>query len=245
MSDTPNFRFNRKPRFSVNHLTSYLSTTNAGQRDRVIQQAKFPKKVPVAMYGQARRAIQGFWGAGTAATGHFDLTLSKLERQARNEAERRDDALRCIAAIERFQALYDAKRWNGMTLTNGPIDLAFRRSEVLINVRLDCQIFKTVGDETVTGGVVLFYANTPDSRKNMDDRRRQVASLVRWALEENGQIEPLPSLCLSFDIFGDSVVKSPDAKDRFRDAVDQSCKEVALKWESIEPPSGYDGPDWR
>jgi hypothetical protein len=122
------------------------------------------------MYGQARRAIQGFWGTGTAATGHFDITLAKLQRQARNEA---------------------------------------------------------------------------DSRKNMDDRRRQVASLVRWALEENGQIEPLPSLCLSFDIFGDAVVKSPDAKDRFRDAVDQSCKEVALKWESIEPPSGYDGPDWR
>lgn len=245
MSDTPNFNFNRKPRFSVNHLTSYLSTTNAGQRDRVIQQAKYPKKVPVAMYGQARRAIQSFWGAGTSAPGHFDLTLDKLQRQARNEADRRDEALRCIAAIERFQALYGAKRWNGLTLTSGPVDLAFRRSDVLINVRLDCQIFKTIGDETVTGGVVLFYANTPDSRKNMDERRRQVASLVRWALEENGQIEPLPSLCLSFDIFGDAVVKSPDAKDRFREAVDQSCKEVALKWDSIEPPSGYDGPDWQ
>jgi hypothetical protein len=245
MSDTPNFRFNRKPRFSVNHLTSYLSTTNAGQRDRVIQQAKFPKKVPVAMYGQARRAIQTFWGTGTSATGHFDVTLAKLQAQARNEADRRDDALRCIAAIERFQAIYDTKRWNGLTLASGPVDLAFRRSEVLINVRLDCQIFKTVGDEMVTGGVVLFYANTPDSRKSIDERRRQVASLVRWALEEAGQMEPLPSLCLSFDIFGDAVVKSPDAKDRFRDAVDQSCKEVALKWDSIEPPSGYDGPNWR
>lgn len=229
----------------MNHLTSYLSTTNAGQRDRVIQQAKFPKKIPVAMYGQARQAIQSFWSSSATATEHFQITLTKLERQARNEPDRRDDALRCIAAIERFQALHASKRWNGLTLTGGPVDIAFRRAEVLINVRLDCQIFKSNGGETVTGGAVLFYANTPDSRKNMEERRRQAASLVRWALEENGQMEPLPSLCLSLDIFGDTVVRSPDAKDRFRDSVDQSCKEAALKWDSIEPPSGYDGPDWR
>lgn len=153
--------------------------------------------------------------------------------------------MRCIAAIEHFQELYASKRWAELALAKGPIDLIIRREQVAINARLDCQIFKTLGDETVTGGVILFYANTLESQKNIDERRRQVASLVHWALEENGQMEPQPSLCMSFGIFGASAVKSPDAKDRFRDAVDQSCREAALKWDSIEPPSGYDGPDWR
>ena len=177
--------------------------------------------------------------------GSFSDTASKLERQARSDLEKRDEALRCIAAIKRFKALYGSRRWNGIRITPGPVDLAFLREGVLINSRLDAQLFRTTGDETVTGGVVLFYASTAESRKNVDERRRQVASIVRWALEENGQMDPHPSLCLSMDIFGDTAVKAPDAMARFRDSVDKSCREASLKWNTIEPPSGYDGPDWR
>lgn len=228
----------------MNHLTSYLSTVNAGQRDRIIQQAKFPKKIPVAAYGNARRAIQSFWGSGLTTGSHFEVPLSKLHKTAQNDPERRDEALRCIDAIEAFEALHASKNWNGVTIEKGPVDLAFKREGVTINSRLDCQLYKDRGGETVTGGVILFYANTPDSRKNIEVRRRQAASLIRWALEENGQIDPAPSLCLSFDIFGEEATRSPDAKDQFRNSVDQSCREVFLKWDSITPPNGYDGPDW-
>lgn len=245
MSDTPNFRFYRKPRFSVNQLTSYMSTTNAGQRDRIIQKAKFPEKIPAAAYTQARHAIQSFWGGNRTTAEHFEITLSKLERTARVDADKRDEALRCIAAIERFKALHASKRWNGIQVSPGPVDLSLHREGVTINTRLDTQLFKTTADETLTGGIVLFYANTSESRKNIEDRRRQVASIIRWALEENGQMEPLPSLCLSMDIFGDTAVRAPDAISTFRQSVDRSCREAALKWDTIEPPSGYDGPDWR
>lgn len=245
MSDTPNFRFNRKPRFSVNHLTEYLSTVNAGKRDRIIQDAKFPKKIPASAYGQARHAIQSFWGGQKVPSEHFEVPLGKLNRVAQTDPDRRDEAKRCIAAIERFMALHASKRWHGIQVTPGPVDLSLSREGVSINTRLDTQLFKDVKGETVTGGIVLFYANTPDSRKNIDERRRQVASLIRWALEENGQMQPWPSLCLSMDIFGDAAVRAPDAVGRFREHVDNSCREVALKWDTIEPPSGYDGPDWR
>lgn len=229
----------------MNQLTAYLSTTNAGQRDKIVQQAKFPKKVPVSTYGHARQAIQSFWGSGREASEHFQLPLSKLERQARNEPDRRDEALRCIAAIERFQAIYGSKRWGGIRIAAGPVDLTLQREGVLINCRLDCQLFRTAGDETVTGGVVLFYASTTEGRKNIEERRRQVASTVRWAFEVVGQMEPHPSLCLSMDNFGDTAVRAPDAIDRFRESVDRSCREAALKWDTVEPPSGYDGPDWQ
>lgn len=221
-----------------------MSTTDAGQRDRIIRSAKFPKKIPVAAYGHARNAIQRFWNSGRSLEDHFEAPLDKLRRIARNEADRRDEALRCISAIDRFKALYAAKRWPNLKFEGGPVDLAFKRQNVTINTRLDCQLYRTIGDETVTGGIVMFYGNTPDSRKNIDERRKQVASLIRWSLEENGQIDPLPSLCLSMDIFGDVATKAPEAKDRFRETVDRSCREAALKWDSIEPPSGYDGPDW-
>lgn len=230
----------------MNHLTSYLSTVNAGQRDRIIQQAKFPKKIPVSAYGQARTAIQKFWGSRDTAEKHFETYLAKLDKTAKGDPERRDEALRCIRAIDAFMVLHGSKKWKGLTIHGGPIDLAFKRQAVTINTRLDCQVFKEKSDgETVTGGITLLYANTPDTRKNIEVRRRQAASLIRWSLEENGQIDPAPSLCMSFDIFGGEVIRSPDAKDQFRNSVDQSCREVALKWNSIAPPKDYDGPAWK
>ena len=242
MSDAPIYRFNRNPRFSVNHLTRYLSTTNAGQRDKIVQEAKFPRTIPVTIYGEARRAIQAFLGSGRDLA-YFDVPLRKLERTANADPEKRDEALRCIRALRAFMDTYAAKRWANATFSPNAVDVPLKVSGVFINVRLDCQIYERRGDETVTGGMVLFYAQTPESRKNIELRRRQVASTIFWALE-GGQLEAMPRLCFSFDVFGEEIVRAPDAKDRFRSDVENSCREVCLKWHTIEPPAGYDGPDW-
>lgn len=44
------------------------------------------------------------------------------------------------------------------------------------------------------------------------------------------------------------VKKIRSYADRFlavRHALSESCKEIAARWEEIEPPHDYDGPDWR
>lgn len=242
MSDAPIFSLNRNPRFSVNHLTRYLSTANAGQRDKIIQEAKYPRKLPITIYSQARRAIQGFFGSdGDLA--YFDTPLRKLERKANTEPEKRDEALRCIRAIRAFMDTHAARRWTNISFSPNAVDLPLKVSGVMINVHLECQVYEKRGEETMTGGIVMFYAQTPESRKNIELRRRQVAATIYWALE-GGQLEPAHRLCLSFDVFGQELVRAPEAKDRFRAEVENSCREVKLKWDTIEPPSGYDGPDW-
>lgn len=58
-------------------------------------------------------------------------------------------------------------------------------------------------------------------------------------------MEPLPRLCMSVDLAEKNIVKASGSNTRFRERVVESCKEVAARWYDIEPPHGYDGPDWR
>ncbi|MBD8551294.1 hypothetical protein [Sphingomonas sp. CFBP 8764] len=245
MADTPNFGFNPKPRFSVNHLTRYLSTTNASQRHAIIREAKFPRKIPVATYGQAKRDIQNFLSKGGTDIASLNASLDRLAAKAVREPDKRDEALRCIKALEAFKELYATKRWSKITFSPNSVDIPHRIGGVLINIRLDAQMYERHDDgSTTTGGVVIFLAQTAEARKQIDVRRRQVASLVLWGLEGYSQMEPLPRLCLSFDVFGQECVRAPDAKDRFRRDVLASCREAAIGWDGIAPPDGYDGPPW-
>lgn len=230
----------------MNHLTRYLSTTKATQREDVIRSAKFPRKIPVAAYGQAKRDIQQFFAKGNGDTGFFDDSLSRLNAKAVREPDRRDEALRCIKALEAFKALYLDRRWSKLTFSPNAVDVPLKVGGVIINIRLDAQIYEEKKDgEKVTGGLVVFLAQTADARKEIELRRRQVAATVLWGLEGAGQMEVLPRLCMSFDVFGNEIVRASDAKDRFRRDVLSSCQEAALRWDGIAPPDGYDGPDWR
>jgi hypothetical protein len=247
MSDAPNFGFHRNPRFSANHLAEYLATTNANQREAVIRKAKFPRKVSVVAYSQALPAIGKFLATNSGDARYFDDILARLaEKERREEGYNREEAKRCQAAIEAFKSMYLAAPARKFRFFAGPQDLAFKVSNVRISVRLDAPISEEGKDgQLFSGGCVLLMASTPDARKNVEDRRKHVAALVHWALQEaSSQIEPLPRLCMSFDPFGGEITKAPAATDRLRRTISSSCHEAAARWDSVEPPQGYDGPDW-
>ena len=132
-----------------------------------------------------------------------------------------------------------------MEFLAGPQDVSMKVGEVTVNVRLDPPVIERgAGDIVHGGGCVMFLAGSPDSRKNIEERRTYVAAIAHWALE-GGNLEPLPRLCLAFDVFGHEVTRAPSATTRLRKRLADACREAAIKWDGIEPPSGYDGPDWR
>jgi len=248
MSDAPNFGFHRNPRFSANHLAEYLTTTNAKQREGVIRKAKFPRKVSVVAYSQALPAIGKFLASNSPDLSYFDDAIARLAaKELREDGYNKDEAKRCQAAIEAFKQTFPSVANRKYRFTAGPQDLAFKIADVRVNVRLDAPVVEEAKDgQLFSGGCVLVMASTPDACKNIEDRRKHVAALVHWALQDtSSQIEPLPRLCMSFDPFGGEVIKAPTATERLRNTMTASCREVASGWNSIEPPSGYDGPDWR
>lgn len=49
---------------------------------------------------------------------------------------------------------------------------------------------------------------------------------------------------MAADIAEQNIVKASGSFSRFRDRVAESCEEVAARWDYIEPPHDYDGPEW-
>lgn len=232
----------------MNHLTDYLSTSGAPQRETVIRRAKFPRKPSLIAYQQASTEIGRFLSGDTGDLTFFDPAIERLQARARREmGYNRDEALRCLAAIEEFKKTFRKHRTKNLRFLGGPNDVPMVVGGVRINVRLTASIMEDGPDgQTYCGGCVLFLANSDDARKGIEVRRRQVASLIHWTLEENQRnMEPLPKLCISMDPFGGTFIKATAANERFRHAVKLSCEEAADWWDRVEPPEGYDGPPWR
>lgn len=247
MDNTPNYGFYRNPRFSANHLAEYLCTKDAGQRDAVVRKAKFPRKPSVIAYQQVAPAMRTFLCANNGDYSGLDLLSEKLAAKAQQEeGYNRDEALRCMAALDAFKTTWAASKWGKAQFSAGPRDLVLKLEGVAVNVRLDPPMFESGPEEkTYAGGCVILLANSPEARKNIEDRRRYVAALAHWALEGGAaNIEASPRLCVSFDVFGNHITKAPTAVSRLRQNIKASCREAASKWSGIEPPQGYDGPDW-
>lgn len=221
----------------------------AEQRLRVLRSAKFPKKIPVAAYSPGKRIIRDFLGGNTGDVAYFDAHIERLETRRRREPEgwMRDELARNVEAIEAFKRTFLRARARRYRFAAGPVDLTMLQAGVRLNTRLDVSVTET-NDEGVmySGGCILFVANTDVARRNIEARRRSVAALIYWTLEDGfPNIEPLPRLCMSFDVFGTEIVRASNSMDRFRSQVAHSCEEAADRWDRIAPPADYDGPDWR
>ncbi|MEL6592598.1 MAG: hypothetical protein AAFQ68_21045 [Bacteroidota bacterium] len=223
-----------------------MATTNASQRNRIIQKAKFPASKPITAYQFAKGRLQSFLVGGGWDFSYFDIPLEKLKYVIETDEQKRDDARRDLKCIEAFKVLMQSKKFSKYDIYDKKADIALRPiPEVLVNVHLDAALTETSDSGILnSGGIVLFTAATSESRKNIEVRRRQVTQLILWGLQSHGNIEPLPRLCMSLDVFGGEVIKAAAVSEQFRKYAVDACAEAALKWNSIEPPADYDGPDW-
>ncbi|MEP9352108.1 hypothetical protein ABLE93_00765 [Xanthobacter sp. KR7-65] len=244
MAATPNYRFNANPVFTVNHISEYLATENAPQRTRIIRAAKFPKKVEVAAYGQIRAPLQSALLKPDFDRGDLEFLADKLATKATREiGYARDEALRCEKAVRAFIDLMRPKSFSKVQISAAPSSLSIIQSGVRLKITMDASVSAETDGVMNSGGIVLLYAFAAD-RGPMKDRLGAMTSLLLWALE-GAQMEPLPRLCIGVDLAGGEIVKASASYTRFRQHVADSCHEIAARWDGIEPPDDYDGPDWR
>jgi hypothetical protein len=249
MADTPNYGLYKNPRFSVNHVAEYISADTAGQREAVIRSAKFPRKTAVIPYSASKKAICTFLGANSGRLSDLDEDLIRFETRLRREPDgwMKDEIRRNIAAIGAFKSAFTTAKAGRFRFLPGPTDMAMPLEGVRINARMDLTLTETTtAGVTYSGGVVMLIAGTDAARKKIDDRRKTVAALLFWGLQNlGGNFEPLEKLCLSFDVFGVVATPAPKAIERLRANIAVSCREAASTWDGVAPPPGYDGPDWR
>lgn len=227
----------------MNHLADYLSTTNATQRVAVIRRAKFPRTREASSYAQIRSPLKKFLASNPIDTTALDDLIERMDAKARRDPEARDEALRCRDAVTCFKAVYLDNRMARFKFFTVPKDISLRIDGVSVNIHLDGAITEERKGETLAGGIVFFLAGSEAARKNIETRRKAAANLVHWGLE-GGNMEPVARLCMSMDIYGNALEKASVSNARFRANVSDSCREVCARWDDVEPPEGYDGPDW-
>lgn len=228
----------------MNHISDYLATSYATQRTKLICAAKFPKKVEVAAYTQIRRPLRAALSKEDFDRDALDFLADRLESKALTETGyNRDEALRCAKAVRAFQGTFNPKKFARYEISPSQKTISKKVSGVAIKVTLDALVTQKNGDVTNSGGIVLKYAFSAD-RSAIKDQLSAASGLVLWSLED-GQMPPLPRLCMAVDLAEHNVVKTSSSNERFRQRVAASCAEVAARWDGIEPPHDYDGPDWR
>lgn len=221
----------------------------ARQREGVIRSAKYPRTTAVVPYTTTRRIISDFLPNRdqdlAAVDGHIERLTVRLRREP--DGWMQDELKRNIEALQAFKLAFVRRRLSKYKFLAGSSDLTMELEGVRMNTHLDARLTE-IGDDGAgyAGGVVSFLAGGDASRRNLEERSKIVAAVVHWSLEKSGgNFEPLPRLCMSFDVFGGTLTKAPTAIDRLRANMRSSCREAASNWDSVEPPSGYDGPDWR
>lgn len=242
--DTPKYGFNRKPQFSVNHIADYFSCQNATQRTKTVRAAKFPQVNQVSAYSPVRSALQKALTKQDFGRDDLAFLLARIEAKMATEVgQAKNNSRLCAKAVECFMDTFTPRALARCSIVPSPKKLSVNVKGVKINVSLDAMVTETKGDDTNVGGIVLTYAFSAD-RGPIIDRQATVAGLILWALE-GGQMPPLPRLCMSVDLAEKHIVKASASHERFRSKVTDTCEEVAVKWDGVEPPDDYDGPDWR
>ena len=197
----------------------------------------------MAAYTQIRRPLQEALRKDQFGKADLDFLADKLHIRSRRETGySKDEAMRCAKAIRAFQETFQSKRFAKIQFYIPHGTLSTTVEGVKINVSLDASITATKDGVTNSGGLVLLYAFSAD-RGSIGHRLSTASGLILSTLE-NGQMEPLPRLCMAVDLSGRKIIKASKSFARFRTRVSHSCKEIAARWATIEPPDDYDGPDW-
>lgn len=247
-SPKPKYGYNADPRLSANQLSDYL-TASPPRRKSIIQGAKYPKTVAVALYSGARDAIGNYLCDDLRSAKVFAEAIESIKaRESKSTATDwvKQDCSLSIQAIEAFQNAYNslglAKISCKAVVSKQP---KLQIEGVDVSVALDGTTHRVGKDnETRVGGVILLFSKSDASAKNREARCRTSAVLAAVFAEKHlaylGKAEP--KICYALDVFGKRIFPAPAAFPTKLDHMSAACEEVALRWGHISPPSDYDGP---
>lgn len=225
-------------------MGDYLACQNATQRRRVIQKAKFPQKGHMSTYSPIRKPLKDALTAPDFNRDGLEFLIAKYEAEERRETGQAKNNARLRAkAVKCFQETFNPRSFAKCTISSAPSTIVRNIAGVKVNVTLEATVTAVKDGVTHSGGISLVYAFSAD-RGSIRDRLLTSSGLILWTLE-GGQMEPLSRLCMSVDLAEKDVVKASDNHQRLRERLTDACAEIAARWDDIEPPPDYDGPDWR
>lgn len=237
-------KYHPHPRMSANQLSEYL-TANAPNRRRILQEAKFPSTMIVIRYEDARKtAIAHLAGSESA----IENSLASLRRRSSDLALTeyvRQNCDLCIDALDSFQG--NLKNFDQKNIIFRRPDLhntKLKLKNVNVSVSIDLMTERSDrnGDRSI-GAAILIFAK-PKKGSGIAERCSSTALLIYQLLLMQANTANIcdPTLCMAIDVFNGKFYPAKTHHKQLLNALETSCEEIAVRWPSILPPQGYNGP---
>lgn len=220
-------------KISINQLANFSKSSEYKKRT-IVKQQKNPPKVLVARYRLAKSRIT----KAIANYGNIQPILEGIEKLKNSNPEKdfgKNDKKVSIEAMERFikMKLPDFLNNNVYEVLKSPKIKSFNVSEVEIIISADLIIKVFIDGQAFLGAVKLHISKGDSFDK---EQSKYVTTCLYQYLDllyENTGIIVLPDLCLSIDIFADSIVSAPKNIEKTLEEIETMCVEIKQIWPNV------------
>jgi hypothetical protein len=241
-------KYHANPRLSANQIAEYISAS-AGNRKRILREAKYPPTMLLIRYDDARTAVIDHLRSNGASKDALGNAIVALTRKATGDGITEYKKQNCklsTEAIEAFQISekklgFGAVKFKAPNLHNTKLKIG----GVTLSVSIDLITQKTGnGGSKSIGAIVLVFSKSGAAKKDMGHRCQTIAMLAYRLVKEN--LEPGdtcdPKMCMAVDIFGGKTYRAKGQQKMLYKDVEASCEEASTMWPTIKPPANYNGP---
>jgi hypothetical protein len=244
----PSIRERREPKMSATTLAEYL-VLKPDKQENVLHNSRFQRGIIVSANGEALRALRSYncdyrRDRSLLNVAKAQLTTKSEDLSARPKA--RDEARRCLEALNLFERNENALGLKAMALRESPKFDPINIEGVLVSIRPD---FIVDGPSGRVGAGLIRVAKAPDPADcKMDETRRQrnehrremgkyLVALLQLVLEAQGRDLGTVDrhLCFVADVrLGERIGPALDHAVRLS-AIYGACRQIASLWPDIKP----------
>lgn len=233
---------------SATALAEYLILLPDKQED-ILHDSRFAQTSIVAANGDAMRVLRAY----NCDPRRPHEVLEKVKEALRIKArlpdikpKTRDEALRCVEAIELFERHENALAMRGLALSQSPRFDEIDIEGVALSIQPD---FLVAGGGGRVGAGIIRVAKTPDpdgckrdaTRVRRGEHRREMArymvAMLQMLLDDQGGDLGIPDrdLCFVADVrLGERIGPASDHTARLR-AIRGACRQIVRLWPGIIP----------
>ncbi len=233
---------------SATALAEYL-ILHADRQQTILHNSRFSTPSIVTANGDAMRALRAYNADPRRDKSTLDVVKAALTRKSQDLSERpktRDEARRCVEAIELFEHHENAFGTRGMALQAAPRFASILIEGVSVSIHPDLLV---TGGVSRVGAAMIRVAKAPDpdackldiTRRKYGDHRREMArymvAMLQLLLEaQEGRYGfPDRQLCFVADVrLGERIGPAEDHSVRLRQ-IHGACDQIARLWPTIEP----------
>ena len=219
------------PSISANKLGEYLRASPTRRR-RIIHDQKHPAGNIVARYRAAVEPLSAFFLSGGKDTGALDSVIVKLRSAPARTPWSAGDNQATADALERVLKLAPKLFANGYRYTAAPVSAPKLSIE---GVAVSVQPHFIVTDDrrgSRVGALKLQLVKSDEAALDREGGEYVATLLHQWVAKHGmaGGRAPAAVLCMSVDVFRESLVVAPGSQARRMANITAACQEIAAIW---------------